>query len=371
MQIYSFQPTLTKSLPKVSHIVLNCQYGSAGIGISDAKRYICGDMVDVSIVIVCMNRPDNLYPCLESIRRTTVKVSYEVLVVAYLYPPEGLAKAREDFPWVTFIVSDEIRGFSENNNLALRQAQGRYCFVLNDDTELPGPAVDSLFEDFGALPEGTAIVSPTLLNADGSLQLCGRPPYPARHYVMQQWHLFKEPIDITAGREPDAVIDGRKLFRSWNITGAAFLIPTDLFRDLGWFDERFFFTPEDIALGTLACSKGYSLYVDTSAQVVHKWRTTASRMMRATRPAAVRGSLMHFSGFHWWKYLLLAVPVWLAESGKRVKAAVAQALRPSPARRTELLTYRNITRSIFTSKTPKELFTKYFKELQKERGENG
>ena len=347
-------------------------------------------MIDVSIIIVCMNRPDNLYPCLESIRRTTVKVTYEVLVVAYMYDPAGLAKAREDFPWANFIESDRIRGFSENNNLALKRAKGRYCFVLNDDTELPEGGIweatgmryeengntkldvpgtiDLLVEDFESLPEGTAIVSPTLLNADGTLQLCGRPPYPARHYVMQQWHMFNEPKDNTVGQEPAAVVNGRKLFRTWNITGAAFLIPTELFKELGWFDERFFFTPEDIALGTMACRKGYCLYVDTSAQVVHKWRTTASRIMRAIRPAAVRGSLMHFSEFKPWKYALLAVPVWLAETGKRAKAAVAQALRPSPARRTELLTYRNITRNIFTRKTPKEIFTKYYKELQEESG---
>ena len=328
-------------------------------------------MVDVSIIIVCMNRPDNLYPCLESIRRTTRRVTYEVLVVAYMYGPDGLAKAREDFPWVTFIESNEIRGFSENNNIALKQARGRFCFILNDDTELPGPTVDLLVEDFEELPEGTAIVSPTLLNADGSLQLCGRPPYPARHYVLQQWHLFSEPKDNTAGQKPAAVIGGRKLFRTWNITGAAFLIPTELFRDLGWFDERFFFTPEDIALGTLACRKGLRLYVDTSAQVVHKWRTTASRIMGATRPAAVRGSLMHFSGFRNGKYLLLAVPVWCAEFAKRTKAAIVQALRPSPQHRTELQTFRNITRSIFTHRTPKEIFIKYYNEIKQRDGSKG
>lgn len=320
-------------------------------------------MVDVSIIIVCMNRPDNLYPCLESIRRTTRKVTYEVLVVAYMYDPDGLAAAREDFPWVTFIESDEIRGFSENNNLALKRACGRFCFVLNDDTELPGPTVDQLVEDFEALPDGTAIVSPTLLNSDGSLQLCGRPPYPARHYVLQQWHLFREPEDNTAGREPDAVVDGRRIFRTWGITGAAFLIPTELFRELGWFDERFFFTPEDIALAALACRKGYGIYVDASARVVHKWRTTASRIMSAVRPAAMRGSLMHFSGFRNGKYLLLAVPVWCAETAKRLKAAVLQLFRPCDRHALELRTYRNITRSIFTHRTPKELFIKYYEGL--------
>ena len=55
-------------------------------------------MPQVSIIIVCMNRPDNLYPCLESIRSTTKQVSYETLVVAYLYDKMALAKARKDFP---------------------------------------------------------------------------------------------------------------------------------------------------------------------------------------------------------------------------------------------------------------------------------
>lgn len=320
-------------------------------------------MYDVSVIIVCMNRPDNLYPCLESLRRTTTEVSYETFVVAYLYDPEGLECAKRDFPWVTWLESREIRGFSENNNIALRQATGRYCFVLNDDTELPGPVIDSLFRDFQLLPDSAAIVSPKLLNPDGTLQLCGRPPYPAFHYVLQQFHLFSEPADITAGAEP---VPGTGLYRSWNITGAAFMIRTDVFRDLGWFDERFFFTPEDIALGDKACANGYSLYVDSSVTLVHKWRTTASRMMRATRPAAVRGSLMHFSGFSSPKYLLLAVPVWCAETAKRLKAWLRLRIHPSEENRIKYLTFRNICRSIFTHRSPKEIFIECYTQIKNE-----
>ena len=226
----------------------------------------------------------------------------------------------------------------------------------NLDTEIHEDVVGALVADLERLPQDAAIVSPRLLNADGSLQLCGRPPYPARYYVLQQWHLHREPIDDTAGKAP---LFG-EVFRTSNITGAAFLIKTDVFRELGWFDETYFFTPEDIALSTLARRKGYGVYVDRAVSVVHKWRTTASRISPAVRPAAVRGSLLFFSGGSRIKYFLLALPVWLAESAKRAKAAVRLRFADSAANRIAWETFRNITCSIFTRLTPKQLFIKYF-----------
>ena len=309
----------------------------------------------VSIVIVCMNRMDILYPCLEGLRAHT-GVPCETFVVAYRFSPENLAKAQADFPWVSWVVSDELRGFSENNNLALRQARGRYCFVVNDDTEVREDVIGALVKDFEQLPPDAAIVSPRLLNADGSLQLCGRPPYPARYYVLQQWHLHREPIDDTVGRTP---LFG-EVFRTSNITGAAFLIRTDLFRELGWFDETYFFTPEDIALSTLARKNGYGVYVDRAVAITHKWRTTATRISPAIRPAAVRGSLLFFSGGSRLKYGLLALPVWLAEFSKRTKAALKLRRDPSEANRIAWETFRNITRSIFTCRSPKEIFIRYY-----------
>ena len=192
-------------------------------------------MPAVSIVIVCMNRPDNLGPCLDSIKQHTTS-EYEVYVVAYRFSADNLSAMKAAYPWVNFIINNSISGFSENNNLALKEVKSEYCFILNDDTELPGPTIDKLIADFRALPPDAAIVAAKLLNADGSLQLCGRPDYPPFRYVLQQWHLYSEPTD-----------NGKGLFRTFNVSGAAFLIKTAIFKELGWFDERYFFTPEDIA----------------------------------------------------------------------------------------------------------------------------
>ena len=313
---------------------------------------------EVSIVIVCMNRPDNLRPCLESIRAHT-EISYEVFVVAYLFSPDNLDAVRSEFPWVRFIESGEIRGFSENNNLALKLTSGKYCFVLNDDTEFSCPLIDTLVEDMKRLPESAAIVSPRVDNADGTLQLCGRPPYPSVNYALQQWHLYREPIDDTVGKVP---VFGQ-VYATSNITGACFLIKRGTFERLGWFDETYFFTPEDIALSDSAVRGGYGVYVDSGVEVVHKWRTTASRLSPAIRPAAVRGSLMFFSRGSRCRYALLASAVWCAEFAKRLKAECVCMFNPTEKNRTMLETYRHITASIFTGRTPKEIFARYFELL--------
>lgn len=314
------------------------------------------DMPEVSIVIVSMDKPELLRDCLRSIREHTT-VSYETFVVAYRYGEQNLRRVKEEFPWVTFIESNEVRGFAENNNLALRLAKGRFCYVVNDDTEAAEDVVGALMRDFALLPEDAAIVSPRILNEDGSLQLCGRPTFSAWQYVMERFHLYSEPKDDTAGKTPVA----GSVYRTSNITGACFLIKREIFESMGWFDERFFFTPEDFALSTNLRRKGYGVYVDKGVTITHKWHKTASAIIQATHPAAMRGTIMFFSGGSDLRYLAIALPTWLAQTAKRLKAAVMCAFAPTPQRRIILRSYRNETRSIFTHRSTKEIFTRYLK----------
>ena len=60
------------------------------------------------------------------------------------------------------------------------------------------------------------------------------------------------------------------------------------------------------------------------------------------------------------KYFLLALPVWLAESAKRTKAACRLRRNPSEENRIARETFRNITCNIFTRRRPKEIFMKYY-----------
>ena len=198
-------------------------------------------MPQVSVILVSMNRPDLLYPCLDDLYATTA-ASMEIFVVAYRYTPGNLADLRAKYPKVEVVESPELRGFSENNNLALRRARGRYCLIVNDDTRIRMPLIDSLLEDFSRLPENAAAISPKIVFPDGRIQTLGRAPWTACRYLRHYLHLVDE-------TRPTKWSMQEGLFQTWTLNGACFMIRTDVFREAGWFDETYTFTPEDIALG--------------------------------------------------------------------------------------------------------------------------
>lgn len=310
----------------------------------------------VSVVIVCMNRPDLLYPCLEGLFAHN-RTELEVWVVAYLFTPEHLAALRADWPAVKVVESPELRGFSENNNLALRQVTGEYCFMVNDDTLMRMPLVDALVADFDRLPADAAIVSPKIVFPDGRVQTNGRAPWTAWRYVKHYLHRVDETVPTRWSMQEG-------LFRTWTVNGACFLIRTDVFREAGWFDETYTFTPEDIALGHKVNEMGYTVWSDADVQITHLAGGTVGRMEPAIKPTRVRGALQFYSGGNPLKYFLLGSFVWCVEALRRLKYLFADKSDPSSRAAITDATARNVMRSVFTRRSSKEVFTQLYKEVK-------
>ena len=312
-------------------------------------------MPQVSIVIVCMNRPDILFPCLDSIRTHTT-VSYETLVVAYLFSQENLALLQERYPWVKVVQSTELRGFSENNNLALRQAKGRYCFIVNDDTLMHEPVIDRLVRDLESLPENAAAISPCICFGDGRIQTCGRTPWTPWRYAKHYLALgpTSEEKYFSCGCSKNhfssdiaTPTHDHELLQTYTLNGACFLIKTAVFRKMGWFDERYFFTPEDIALGHALNDAGYSVWVHPQVCITHLAGGSVSAMEQAIKPARVRGSLVFYGEPLWLKCF-----VWSVELARYVKNSILR-------REVNKKTARNVMHAVFSKQTPKEIFLKF------------
>lgn len=319
---------------------------------------------DVSIIIVSMNKPGFLFPCLDGIKAQT-SVSYETLVVAYMFSEENLTALKENYPWVTVIESNELRGFAENNNLALRQAKGRYCFIVNDDTLMSMPVIDRLVEDMEKLPASTAALSPSIIFPDGRVQTCGRGPWNMRKYLLHYMHLIDE-------TRPSQWTMQKSLFKTYTLNGACFLARTEIFRECGWFDETYTFTPEDIALGMLFNSKGHEVYTDSDITITHIANATASAIEAVIKPTRVRGSLILYTSMGKLrspqgtsdickaKYYAAGAFIWCYEALRGLKYLFCDCSDKTEKSRRNMImraTAANVRKNIFTAKTTKEIFT--------------
>ena len=303
----------------------------------------------VSTVIVSMNRPEILRACLYSLFAYN-RTEMEVFVVACRYPKETLDILRSEFPPVKFVESEGTRGFSENNNLALRQASGEYIFIVNDDTEQEMPVVDRLVADLDRLPEKVAAVSPKIVLPSGKVQTCGRAPWGMCRYMRHYLHLVNERI-------PTRWSCRKGLFETRTLNGACFLARASAFREAGWFDERFFFTPEDIALGQKLVKMGYGLYADANTVIVHKAGSTVGPMEAAIKPARVRGAMLYYAGERSFKRAILGSFIHVVESLRCFKYLIIG--HKSGRKALMFTTARNVRESVFSLQSPKEIFIRY------------
>lgn len=311
--------------------------------------------IDVSIVIVCMNQIDDLFRCLDSIVLHTHRATYEIWVVAYLFSAENLAKLRERYPAVRVAESNELRGFAENNNLALRQVNGEYCFIVNDDTFMDMPVVDLLHESFHREPRA-ALFSPKILNLDGSVQFCGGLPHTMWHWLQVEFKLRKP------ARMKSPLINGTGIFRTCTVMGAAFMVRTSVLRELGYFDERYFFCPEDSALSMLANERGYACFVNADVQIYHRHSSTLGRHALPTILAMQRGQTLYHSQGSFLRWLAYASAMFVLAAGKYLYWSLSRA--PDHALRSRI--WRTAMATAFSRQAPKEIFARYYRQANEE-----
>lgn len=317
--------------------------------------------VQVSIVIVCMNNLKNLDTCLNSIRKYTTNITYEVFVVAYMFSKDNLYILKELYPWVKVIESNTIRGFAENNNLALINTIGKYVFCLNDDTEIEENVVEKLYNDFEYLPNNAAVVSPIIHLTERHLLEIGRPKMKWWNFLLWQLHIGTEKRGFNYTDSESG------LGKTYNLSGAAFMIKREVFKQIGWFDDYFFFTPEDIALGTTLREKGMDLYVDHDVHIVHYCggTRTVSWVSTATYPAAIKGGLVYFSKGSKMLYFLLSMGITFVMLIKLMAAFVLSFKGKKPNKESvTMVAILNTICSTYSAKTPKEIFTKYYTKIK-------
>jgi GT2 family glycosyltransferase len=121
----------------------------------------------LSYCVVNTNGRDFLLACLEAIERTAPQgLEHEVLVLDNASTDGSAAAVRELGRELQLIELERRSGKAANDSRLMREARGRYCLLLNEDSELQAGAVEALLEALEADPEA-AVAGAQLLDSGG------------------------------------------------------------------------------------------------------------------------------------------------------------------------------------------------------------
>ncbi|HEY0392438.1 MAG TPA: glycosyltransferase family 2 protein [Solirubrobacterales bacterium] len=126
----------------------------------------------LSYCVVNTNGREYLLACLAAIERThPERIEREILVVDNA-STDGSAEAVRDLGGEIRLIALERRtGKAENDSTLMREASGRYCLLLNEDSELRPGAAGALVEALDADPRA-AVATPRLLDSSGAPVAC-------------------------------------------------------------------------------------------------------------------------------------------------------------------------------------------------------
>jgi GT2 family glycosyltransferase len=209
----------------------------------------------VAVVVLNWNGWRDTVACLESLR--SLDEVPRVIVVDNGSTDDSPERIRAAAPWVRLVQLPSNQGFSTGMNAGIAAALGEepvveYVWVLNNDT-LAEPSTLSRMMALADSDSRIGIVGNRLVDADGS----GRVQALGGGAV----HLW---LGTTSARAPAAA----KPYD--HLVGASLLVRQSLLREVGGFDERYFFYLEDTDLSLRARRAGWRLAVAHDATVAHR-----------------------------------------------------------------------------------------------------
>jgi N-acetylglucosaminyl-diphospho-decaprenol L-rhamnosyltransferase len=225
--------------------------------------------VEITFCVVNTEQRGLLRYCLDAIarERSTVNFETEVLVLDNA-SRDGSAEVARQHPVTTEVIAlTERRGKGVNDSELLRRARGRFCLLLNEDSELEPGATVALHAALAA-DERAGAAGAMLVRPDGTQQPSAwRFPSPASA-LMTALFLHRQLVVQSTGDRVRSV--------DW-VQSAAMLVRREAAVGIGYFDPQFFVYSDEVDFcRRLAGAGWHTLYVPSSRAVHHEQLSTGN-----------------------------------------------------------------------------------------------
>jgi hypothetical protein len=218
----------------------------------------------VQVVILSYNRCEDTLGALDSLSSMTYP-NYELVVVDNQSSDRTVEAARAKYPDVVLLVQSANKGFAAGANAGLQRAietKADFALIINNDVHVLPSMLTSLIE---SLTPDAGAVAPMIYYMDDPKRIWSAGSL--RHPI-----LF-EPRGSARGQ-----VDHGQWITPFNVDyllGCALLIRVPMLKEVGLFDERFFFYYEDLDFSLRIQQKGYRLLTVPQAKMWHKVASSA------------------------------------------------------------------------------------------------
>ncbi len=183
---------------------------------------------DITVVITSFKSEKKIRNCLNSIDEQC-----NVINVENSDNQAYKTKIEEEFKNVKCILTGDNFGYGKANNIGLKEVKTKYALILNPDTELSPETLES-FISLADEKKNFAIIGPGII----------------------------ESKNTTNSVETSRIVNAVK--------GYAMFLNLAEFKDIGFFDENFFFFLEEVDLCARLRKKNKNIYFSPTIKVYHE-----------------------------------------------------------------------------------------------------
>ncbi len=225
--------------------------------------------VELTFCVVNTEQRGLLRYCLDAIARELATVDFETeVLVLDNASQDGSADAARRHPVTTEVIAlQDRRGKAENDSALLRRARGRFCLLLNEDSELEPGATVALHAALAA-DEHAGAAGAMLVRPDGVQQ-------PSAWRFPSPWTALLTAVWLHRSRVVQS--RGDKIRRvDWS-QSAALLVRREAAVAIAYFDPAFFVYSDEVDFcRRLADAGWHTLYVPEARAVHHEQLVTGN-----------------------------------------------------------------------------------------------
>ena len=221
--------------------------------------------MDISFIIINWNTRDLLVDCLNSIEKQVKGYSFETFVVDNNSSDGSADRVKELFHnRVNLIRNSENMGFARANNQAIKSAKGRYAILLNSDTVLNEKTVSGLVTFLDSRKDA-AMAGPRMIDGNGKLQN-SYDNFPALITELLNKSILRI---LFPGKFAGKSLKTDLPFEVDSLIGACIAIRSEAIKEVGMFDEDYFFFLEETDWCFRMRKAGWKIFHQPEIDIIH------------------------------------------------------------------------------------------------------